>query len=222
MHFQLFVPNLSPAEVEKQAKTLGIADLFGGQDTLPNISGPGDSMGTMIGWLSPENPRMNYEPDRQAWMPSIQRNEGKPVYWVGINTEKPPRENELRRSYTQDGTFVKLGRERWKLPTPSTVDARAVYADDGSMRWEVVRQFAWVCDEAKQLQDEYMENSGARMFVFGIEPSAQINWLLKLLRINYRMTPELAVHLDLWTGRNHVLDTFLQTLGLSRKVEADV
>jgi hypothetical protein len=53
--------------------------------------------------------------------------------------------------------------------------------------------------------------------VFHAEPSAQIGWLLKLLQINYRMLPEVAVALDLWVGREHLLDVFLTTLGLTRK-----
>jgi hypothetical protein len=52
--------------------------------------------------------------------------------------------------------------------------------------------------------------------VFRNEPSAQINWLLKLLQINYRITPEVAVALDLWVGKDKILDLFLTTLGLSR------
>ena len=43
------------------------------------------------------------------------------------------------------------------------------------------------------------------------------NWLLKLLRVNYRLLPEVEVRLDLWTGKDHIMDTFLSTLGLTRK-----
>ena len=84
------------------------------------------------------------------------------------------------------------------------------------MRWETVRQFSWMCDEAKQLVESYMEQFGLREMVFRNEPSAQVDWLLKLLRVNYRITPEVAVHLDLWVGKDHILDTFLATLGLTR------
>jgi hypothetical protein len=34
------------------------------------------------------------------------------------------------------------------------------------------------------------------------------------------MLPELAVYLDLWVGREHLMDVFLKTLGLVRKTGA--
>jgi hypothetical protein len=92
-----------------------------------------------------------------------------------------------------------------------------MYADDGSMRWEVVRQFAWMVDEAKTLRETYLHEFGLRQAVFSVDPSAQVNWLLKLLQVNYRITPEIAVALDLWVGKEKLLDIFLTTLGLQRK-----
>lgn len=217
MHFLVFIPNCQPADLEQRAKAAGLADLLTGHDTLPNIVGPQSEMGIMLAWTSPTSPRHDYSPAEQEWVPSVQKQDGKPVYWVGFWIEKPPTESELRRHYTQAGKLTQFGPAKWKLPTPDTVDARAVYADDGSMRWETVRQFAWMCDEAKQMVELYMEQFGLREMVFRNEPSAQVDWLLKLLRVNYRMLPEVAVHLDLWVGKDHILDTFLGTLGLSRK-----
>ena len=106
-------------------------------------------------------------------------------------------------------------------PTPDTVDARAVYADDGSMRWEVIRQFSWVCDEAIQLRKQYLDEFGLRDMVFRVDPSEQVGWLIKLLQINYRILPEIAIVLDMWVGKDHLIDTVLNTLGLSRKGESN-
>ena len=217
MHFLVYIPNCQPVELEPRAKAAGVYDLLGGHDVMPNVSGPGDSVGIMLGWLSPTNPRLDYSPAEQEWVPSVLKQDGKPVYWVGFWKKESPRENEMRRPYTQSGPLVKLGEHKWKLPTPDTVDARAVYADDGSMRWETVRQFAWMCDEANAIRDEYLEGFALREMVFKAEPSVQINWLLKLLRVNYRLTPEVAIHLDLWIGKDHIMDLFLSTLGLQRK-----
>jgi hypothetical protein len=74
-----------------------------------------------------------------------------------------------------------------------------------------------MCDEAKQLTADYLQEFGLRELVFRNEPSAQVAWLLKLLKVNYRITPELAVYLDLWVGRDKILDTFLTTLKLTRR-----
>jgi hypothetical protein len=89
------------------------------------------------------------------------------------------------------------------------------------MRWEVTRQFAWVCDEADQFRKQYLDEFGLREMVFRVDPSQQVGWLLKLLQINYRMLPEVAVSLDLWVGKEHLIDTVLSTLGLHRKGAAD-
>jgi hypothetical protein len=217
VHFILHFPDCAPAAIEATAKACGLASLLTGHDVLPNMVGPHGGHGLQIGWPSPQQPRFHYDADAQDWVPSVLKDEhGKPRYWVGFWKLQPPKENELRRHYTQAGPLVEFGGQRWKLPTPTTIDARAVYADDGSMRWEVVRQFSWVCDEAEQLRTTYLEEFGLRSIVFRSEPSAQINWLLKLLQINYRITPEVAVYLDLWVGKDKILDLFLSTLGLSR------
>lgn len=218
MHFLVYVP-CETKNLEKVAKVAGLTHLFGGHDVLANHPGPGgDQLGVMIGWLSPGNPLMHYAPDLQEWVPSVAKDEaGKPLYWVGFWKDKPPRENELRRTYTQSGPLTKFGSESWKLPTPDTVDSRAVYNDDGSMRWEVIRQFSWVCDEAEQLRQLYLDEFSLREMVFRAEPSQQVGWLLKLLQINYRILPEVSVYLDLWVGKDHLIDTVLRTLGLTRK-----
>lgn len=218
MHFLVFVPKCSRQDLEKTAQVAGLNPVLGGHDVIEGQKGPRGLIGCMVYHPTPESPWAHCDESKQVWVPSINRDEnGEPRYYVGFWKDKPPQENQIRRHYTQAGTFVKLGQQRWKLPTPSTVEATARYNDDGSMRWEVTRQFAWVCDEAEQLTKVYEEESGVRMFVFQTEPSAQINWLLKLLQINYRLLPEVAVYLDLWTGRDHILDTFLSTLGMKRK-----
>lgn len=217
MHYLLFVPQVARKDLESASKVGGFATALDGNDVIEGQKGPRGMMGCMVFYPHPDHPWGHYDEAKQTWVPSIAKNEnGDPRYWVGFWNEKPVQENQIRRNYTQAGNWVKLGEQRWKLPTPSTVEATAKYNDDGSMRWEVTRQFSWVCDEAEQLTRVYEEESGMRMFVYKTEPSAQINWLLKLLQINYRLLPEVAAHLNLWTGRDHILDTFLSTLGMKR------
>jgi len=217
VHFLTFIPDCSPNQIEDRAKAAGLADLLGGHNAVVCQNGPNGLSGVTIAHLNdPTKCRHDYSPSEQEWVPSVQKVDGKPLYYVGFWTKEEPKENELRRHYTQSGPLVQFGASRWKLPTPDTVDARAVYADDGSMRWETIRQFSWMCDEAKLIRDEYMQEFGVRDMVFRVEPSVQIHWLLRLLRVNYRLLPEVAVRLDMWTGRDHIMDTFLSTLGLQR------
>lgn len=231
MHFLVFIPDAKPADLDAVAKVAGLTSLIdGGQNVIPVQDGPADKSGLMLGWTSPHSPLTNYDPTAQDWIPSICKDEnGTSRYHVGIWREdltarpprKPPTESELRRSYTQAGSRVQFGAEKWKLPTPDSVDARAVYADDGSMRWETIRQYSWVCDEAATLRETYLEEFGVRDMVFRVDPTVQIDWLVKLLQINYRMLPEVAVALEMWVGRDHIMATFLATLGLTQKGKDD-
>jgi hypothetical protein len=217
VHFQLFLPDCDLQNIEAEAKRRGVLDLLGDHDGIPIGEGPGNKAGLLLAWLKPGD-RHLYAPNQQTWIPSRVKSEaGQPLYHVGIWNDKAPQENELRRRYTQEGKRVQLGLEKWLLPTPDTVDSRVVYADDGTMRWEPLRQFSWMCDEAKRLNDEYIESGSARMFVYNIDPSAQIEWLVQLLRVNYRMLPELSIHMELWQRKQHVLTIFLDTLGLKLK-----
>lgn len=224
MHYLVFIPDARPQDLESVAKIAGLTDLCDGtHDTKPDAVGPNKLSGLMLGWLGPGNPFIHYEQAKQTWLPSIVKDEaGNSRYWIGIWKESPPTESELRRAYTQEGPRIQFGETKWKMPTPTTVDARAVYADDGSMRWEVIRKFSWVCDEAKAMTERYLQEFGIRSMVFESDPAEQVEWLLKLLRINYRLTPEVAAYLDLWVGKTHIMDTVLSTLGLNRKVSAEV
>jgi hypothetical protein len=221
VHFLIYLPDATPQTLNDRMKSAGLSDLLGGHDTLPGAKGPETEIGVMVGWLQPGD-RCHYQPAIQDWIPSIVKDEsGKSQYWIGVYRDKPPIENELRRKYTQDGPWIDFGGQRWKVPTPDSVDSRAMLQDDGTYKWEVIREFSWMCDERQQLQDAYLKELGIRELVFRSEPSAQIGWLLKLLKINYRMTPEVANHLGLWVGKNRIMDTFLMTLGLFRKESQD-
>jgi len=229
VHFQIFLPGVdakkaseNPDQLQQITKRADLSDLFEGMETL-RAQGPRDLDGLLCNWTSPQNARIVYRPDEQTWEPSVLKDEdGNPLYYVGIWNDKPPKESELRRHYTQEGALVEFGGQKWILPTPDTVDARAVYNDDGSMRWEPIRQFSWMCDEAKLMQDRYLgESFGVKSMVFEVDPVEQVTWLLKLLRVNYRLTPEVAVMLNLWTRKRHIIDTVLATLKLHRKGEDD-
>lgn len=177
---------------------------------------PTGNPGLLCAWLSPGQDRHYYRPSEQTWIPSLAKHDGRPLYHVGVFNDALPTESELRRQYTQHGGWWKFGAEKWKLPTPATVPQSAQYNDDGSMRWVPLREFAWVGDEAQKMAEEYLEGYD-KTVEFIVDPAPQIAWLLRLLRINYRLTPEVAAHLDLWTGQSEMMDALLSTLGLQRK-----
>lgn len=220
MHYQLFLPewplNPDAERIEAESRKRGITDIWDNSDKLPAHDGPSGKPGLLVAWLNPKNTQHVYDPSKQTWIPSIQKlDSGEHAYWIGIWNGKEPVEKELRRHYTREGMLTELGGQKWIIPTPTTVDQRAVYNDDGSMRWEPIRQFSWMCDEAKLIADALSQSSvGGLELEFDNNPVRQIEWIIRLLRVNYRMLPELAAHLELWTRRQHILSTYLATLNL--------
>ena len=229
MHYQLFLPDWPQGANDearnKEARIRGVEDILTGSfDALPGQPGPQDQNGLLVAWVSQANPHHCYKPSQQTWLPSMAKIEnGRPAYWIGLWNSGAPTESELRRPYTQNGVWIKLGDEKWKLPTPWTVDAKAVYQDHGSMKWVPVRQFSWMVDEAEKMHAKYLQATEltAMSFHYEEDPTEQIAWLLKLLRINYRLLPELAVHLEMWSGRKHLLEMFLASINLMIKASDD-
>ena len=74
------------------------------------------------------------------------------------------------------------------------------------------------------MQAAYIEHGlQTRSFQFTNEPSPQIEWIIRLLQINYRILPEVAVYLDLFSGsKESMMDLILFTLQLARKGVNDV
>lgn len=220
MHYLLFIPRKAEGhdnniDLTSRLSEVGLADHVAGAMPCNIASGPDGLNGFIIGWGNVVG-KLQYKPDAQTWVKSVPRTGvDAGAYYIGIWNDSPPTEGELRREYTQTGKFVPLGSDRWKIPTPDTVDKHAVYNDDGSMRWETVRQFAWLVDEATKLQNEYLEHGSEKLMTFAFDPSEFVGWLLRLLRINYRLTPEVAAHLELFRA-GQVADAVLASLGLQR------
>ncbi len=225
MHYQIYLPTSAEkhdGSLERHMAAVGLADHADSAMSFPDIHGPDGKVGQLVGWLSTASgqTRLEYKPAEQTWLKSLPldgREAG--AYWVGVQNDSPPTESQLRRAYTQAGERVQLGEQKWKLPTPHHVDRQAQYNDDGSMKWVPVREFAWLIDEAQQIKEDMIENWGVKQMTFEVEPSEFVHWLLKLLRVNYHLTPEVAAHLNLWRS-SHVVEAVLHSLSLSRVEES--
>lgn len=225
MHYLVFLPrrNEGPKNDLNLAQRLtaaGLADHATDGTPIFQHEGPSGEPGFCVGWGNTST-KLNVRPDEQTWLQSVPRDGVEAgAYWVGIWDDSPPTEGELRRPYTQAGKFVQLGDDKWKIPTPDSVDKYAAYNDDGSMRWETVRQFAWLCDEAVKLREEFLAPHNTKLATFATDPSEFVAWLLKLMRVNYRITPEVAAHLELWRAST-LADAVLSSLGLQVAGGAD-
>ncbi len=138
--------------------------------------------------------------DKQIWMRSAAG------YWVGVWKDKMPTEQQLRRTYTQNGEWMEFGdkRETWKVPTPVTIDQRLALSDDGTWVYQPIRELSWFGDEmSKRRADlEFKEVDGKLMINLAFNGPEVVSLLVRVLRINYRITPEVCHLLDMFTQRN--------------------
>lgn len=228
MHFLVFIPGTAPEQLQDVARVAGLSTLIDGANVLPNVQGPGDKPGLMLGWTKPHSPFTHYEPDAQDWVSSFCKDEnGDSRYWVGFWKQadgqpprRPPTESELRRDYSQDGFWHRSGTERWEIVTPRTVDMRLAWQDDGGWKWEPLKQYAWLAKESEQMLAKYTEEGFLRLQVcIEADPMEQAEWMLKLLQVNYRMLPEVMVYLDIFRGKRALIKAFLTSIGIEPKDE---
>ncbi len=222
MRYQLFLPDTHKPEAKELQKfdkwmsTVGLQDHVAGIDhTSISGFGPDNLTGQLCGWLNSRTGaiRLEHKPAEQTWLPALPVN-GTVAgsYWVGVWNEDLPTPQELIRTETQPGKWTQLGDTEWKLPTPTTVEREGQYREDGTMYWVPMRDFAWICDEAERYAKDLLETWQEKQMVISVDPSEFVGWILRLLRVNYHITPEIAAHLGLWRS-SQLKDAVLSSLG---------
>ena len=180
---------------------MGLEDHMTGCDALPIPAeeSPSGHSGILYAWRSKGDDQIIVKKDQQEWMKS------EAGYWVGVWKDKMPTEQQLRRTYTQKGVWVAFGanRETWKVPTPQTIDQRLALSDDGSWQYQPIRELAWYGDEVAKIWSTCevtdVDSNGHTNFVVPTNVLDIVNLLVRVLRINYRITPEVCHMLDMFT-----------------------
>ena len=86
---------------------------------------------------------------------------------------------------------------RWQFPSPSTLE-RFPEIKDGKLNWVVDEQFAWFVaevDKRKAMLTVDPETPGKAYVSWDLEQD--FAFIVRALRLNYRLTPEVVVHLRL-------------------------
>lgn len=181
-------------------KKLGLEDHIAGCDALPvsDEESPCDKAGILFAWRSPKDNQIIVKKAEQQWMKSAAG------YWVGVWKENLPTESQLRRAYMQKGQWIELKGERWKLPTPATVDKDLALTDDGTWKYVPIRELSWYSEECEKRQSDFMveEEDGKMSMRVSYNPLEVINLIIRALRINYRITPEVVHMMRLMTERD--------------------
>lgn len=176
-------------------------------------TGPGGKPGVIAGWIedrpTPDTELFGYAPQRQTWIESAN---GK--YWVGWQNDRPPSPATLARREMIDGPRLELGDgNEWQLIAAARLPQQARLIS-GNWEWAPQQRFAsfvertaWAFDVARKTLE-----SGA-----GI-PIEAVDYAMGVLSWNYRITPEIADRLGLFTAEVlfHLLAT---TSDMKRLVE---
>jgi hypothetical protein len=199
MRYLVWIPKNADKQLTGQLllNSVGLDD-HTGLDVVQS-TGPGGSAGWLFAWLSPDQPNLAYKPDEQIWIPSLADGD-RPAgaYHVGIWKEKPPTEADVRRPDHRKGTFVPMADgTRWLFPTESGLE-RFPNIVDGRLQWVVDERFNWFVTDLqrrKAMLTRDPEDPGRAFVSWNLEED--FAFLVRALRINYRLTPEVVVHLKL-------------------------
>ena len=207
MRFLLFVPGSdhkgTPQEV---LASVGLGEIAHGVDTRPVNAGPNETGGGLLfGWLSATQSQFDVFPERQKWLPSLADGDRKSgAYWVGLWNNDPPTENDLRRPDHRRGRQILLGNdESWSIPTPDTLDRYPQpNPDNDGIVWMVDEQFNWLTTDLDKRRATGVvtgEQEGKKTQTFIFDDETDFLFLCRLLQVNYRITPEVVMHLRLWS-----------------------
>jgi hypothetical protein len=191
---------------------VGLGDLSRGIDMIPS-KGPDGLSGMMCGWATPQDRDLLYNADNQTWIPASGRGGDAGRYWVGIKNESLPTEKELLRPDHRRGKFITMADgKQWLITRPADLDRFPIPQADGSIVWSVDEKFNSIVTQLERIKATRLISDGeASSFVFDMEDDF---WLLcEILRLNYRMPPELVAHLRLLSD-NSISETVAALFGL--------
>jgi len=215
-HHLIFVPaTISKGRpLDVVFKELNLEDHMGG--CLPLAVSEGDSpsgeSGILCGWQSPGDNNVIVNKEKQKWMKSASG------YWVGIWSDSYPTEEQLRRPYMQPGLWIPglAGDKTWKLPIPETLNPRMALDDEGTWKFVPMREYAWYVEEIqkRRAEMETVEEDGQTFWRYNLNPLVDIALLIRVLRINYRLLPEVCHLCEMFT-RDDVNSAYKQMLGFN-------
>lgn len=195
MHFLVYVP-WGDEPAGRTLSDAGLGDFAADAESTAIGRGPDGRRGTLYGWRRPSDDSRDfgYFPDRQEWVES--RPAGR--YWLGFYKGRPPGPGDLIRKPAPKfhGTSVALGDGHpWIVPAAERLPRTLApdLADDGAPRFVLAPS-----------HDAYFAEAGLWIGVFSgqvPEPADAaprlFRFALDALRMNYRVTAEVAARLGL-------------------------
>lgn len=190
----IFLPNKSGANPQHLVAA-GLQSLFSKSDDAPDCTdlitaGPGGMHGQVWGWLGTGTEQLGFLAS-QTW---IEGDSGQ--YWIGWEPDYAPSPENLARRDPCNGRMIPLGDGRmWRIPSAADLP-RTAKLKNGQWDWQPESRFtgfversAWAFDVAYRCLAEQSREI----------PLEAIPYALEVLNINYRMVPEIADQLGLFT-----------------------
>lgn len=202
-HFLIYLPG-AQGQSPELLEAAGLADFVAGAEFLQS-PGPDGGRGAICAWRKPgHDPRVNFAPSEQTW---IRQAVERPLYYAGIWNDKPPLPEELLRPYPYRGRQFALGDgQQWLLPFARELPRDLVLSDDGGWRFEVQRRFYAFWLECQNWIEDLVSSGDPNIdrdsFVAKVSYLRMVEFLIRALRINYRLLPEVASHLRLFDTLN--------------------
>lgn len=210
MHFQCFIPDESSAA--DGLERVGLPQLLAGVASQKLTQGPNGQAGLLLSWrMNRGTCTLKYSPDEQVWLPAVANAEDKldaGRYWVGIWKDSKPTPEDLERPRPFRGPRVTLGDgQSWMLPpvqelphTMARTDDNAIlYTPDFFLSRYRLAALEWR-GAIEKLDDADSPLKPANVFgaTGAIWPELR-DFIEAGLQANYRIVPEVADHLKLWS-----------------------
>jgi hypothetical protein len=204
MHFVLFIPDSGDESlsISDTLISVGCGHLGDRVNTPQQITqGPDGGKGKLYSWMGNSGQVHRFEPDE--WLPAIASpDEGfaECRYWVGVNSNSPPKPIDLLRSYPYSGENVLMGDgQQWLVPRATSLPFDAIRADDGSTVFIPQRKYHHFSLMADEWRNSLNIAKSGTTFLF----DEMRDFVEQGLIANYRLLPEVSDYLKLFsTGPN--------------------
>ncbi len=218
MHFLIFIPAAdTPAETPTQAlERVGLADFIPGHEGMAHAGpkSPDDVArpGTLIAWRRPgKNDRMHVQPKEQTWIPALPNGpdgEGRGRYLVGFWNDSPPTPDDLLLPHADWGESVELNDgNRWAFPQVQKFTRELIRGENGQWQAHVMERHQRCFFQANIWLEMIQDDKPFAM-------AELADFVEETLKLNYRLTPEIASHLRLF-DTNNILEALAAILNCS-------
>lgn len=116
--------------------------------------------------------------------------------------DSPPTEEDLRKpNHRLGGSFIKLGNgERWSIVVPESIHRFPLLNADGTLTWVADESFNWLVTSIPECRADALSTINEDGFVeISFNFAADWQFLVSVLQINYRVTPEVVSHMRLFS-----------------------